>query len=123
MKKTKALSFSLSNLECSLVDGLALSRSISSRNAEYFACLYVFVCVRKYHSQLKEYHELCYVFSLSRARVLALNCTISHQMLQGFIDSFYLKATYTECCNVSFCIIINMSLNFEYLGPHKSVLQ
>lgn len=69
----------------------------------------LFVCVRKYHSQLKEYHELCYLFSLSLARVLALNCTISHQMLQGFIDSSYLKATYTECCNVSFCIIINMS--------------
>lgn len=49
--------------------------------AEYF----VSACVRKYHLvQLKEYHELC---SLSLSRVLALDCTISHQMLQFFYVS------------------------------------
>lgn len=52
--------------------------------------LRVCVRVRKYHSQLKEYHELCFVFS--RARVLALNCTISHQMLQGFLYLFLFKS-------------------------------
>lgn len=51
--------------------------------AEYL----VSACVRKYHLvQLKEYHEL-YSLSLSLSRVLALDCTISHQMLQFFYVS------------------------------------
>lgn len=100
-QKTKALSLFLVQIwNVSLVDGFA---ALSSRNAVCFCAEYfVSACVRKYHLvQLKEYHELC---SLSLSRVLALDCTISHQMLQFFLFLLlYLKATYTEC-NVFFFV-------------------
>lgn len=44
------------------------SRSISSRNAEYFASVFVCVCKKISLSQLKEYHELLFVCFLSLAR-------------------------------------------------------
>lgn len=53
-------------------------------------CLCVCVCKKISLSQLKEYHELLFVCFLSLTRVLALNCTVSHQMLQGFLYDFFL---------------------------------
>lgn len=64
------------------------------------------VCARKYHSLSSKNIMSCFLCVFSLSRVLALNCTVSHQMLQGFLYFLNLKATYTEC--YVFCIIINM---------------
>lgn len=84
------------------------SRSISSRNAEYFASVFVCVCARKYHSLSSKNIMSCFlcVFSLSRARSRSQLHSQSSNVT-GFSLFFYLKATYTEC--YVFCIIINMS--------------
>lgn len=50
------------------------SRSISSRNAEYFASVFVCACARKYHSLSSKNIMSCFlcVFSLSRAFSLSI---------------------------------------------------
>lgn len=74
-KNKGTFSLPLSNLECSLVDGLALSLYLKYRNAEYFACVYVCLCVCKKISlsaQRISWVVFCFL-SLSRARAFSLS--------------------------------------------------